>query len=97
MIVVKELNKSFDKQHVLHDVSFDLYHSETIGIVGRSGSGKSTIVKLVQAMYQPQAGMIKIDGVDIREFDKAHLRRSIGVVLQENYFFQGSIDCVYTS
>ena len=80
-----------DLPDVLHDFSLDVQPGETIGIVGRSGSGKSTIVKLVQAMYQPQAGMIKIDGIDIREFDKAHLRRSIGVVLQENYFFQGSI------
>ncbi|MBR4424082.1 MAG: peptidase domain-containing ABC transporter, partial [Mailhella sp.] len=80
-----------DLPPVLHDFSLDVSPGETIGIVGRSGSGKSTIVKLVQAMYLPQSGLVKIDGVDIREFDKAHLRRSIGVVLQENYFFHGSI------
>ena len=76
---------------VLNDFSLDVSPGETIGIVGRSGSGKSTLVKLVQAMYQPQSGLVKIDGVDIREFDKAHLRRNIGVVLQENYFFHGTI------
>ena len=76
---------------VLHDLNLDIRPGETIGIVGRSGSGKSTLVRLVQAMYAPQSGVVKLDGVDIRELDKAHLRRSIGVVLQENYFFHGTI------
>ena len=76
---------------VLHDFSLNIRPGETIGIVGRSGSGKSTLMRLIQAMYSPQAGVVKIDGVDIRELDKAHLRRSIGVVLQDNYFFQGTI------
>ena len=75
----------------VQDISLDIRAGESLGIVGRSGSGKSTLMRLMQAMYQPQRGVIKIDGIDIREMDKAHLRRSIGVVLQENYFFQGSI------
>lgn len=76
---------------VLHDVNLEIRPGETIGIVGRSGSGKSTLVRLVQAMYQPRSGTVKLDGVDVRELDKAYLRRHIGVVLQENYFFQGTI------
>ncbi|MBR5734801.1 MAG: peptidase domain-containing ABC transporter [Desulfovibrionaceae bacterium] len=80
-----------DMPDVLHDISLEIRPGETFGVVGRSGSGKSTLVRLIQAMYQPQSGLIKIDGIDIRELDKAHLRRSIGVVLQENYFFQGTI------
>ena len=80
-----------DLPDVLHDLTLDIRPGETIGIVGRSGSGKSTLVRLVQAMYQPRSGVVKIDGIDIRELDKAHLRRSIVVVLQENYFFQGTI------
>ena len=76
---------------VLHDVSFTIHAGECIGIVGRSGSGKSTLARLLQCMHRPQSGLIKIDGIDIRELDKAHLRKSVGIVLQENYFFQGSI------
>lgn len=80
-----------DLPEVLRDVSLSIRAGETVGIVGRSGSGKSTLARLLQAMYHPQSGLIKIDGIDIREMDKAYLRSSIGVVLQDNYFFQGSI------
>ena len=76
---------------VLRDISLEIKPGELIGIVGRSGSGKSTLARLLQAMHSPRTGIIKIDGIDIRELDKAHLRTSIGIVLQENYFFQGSI------
>lgn len=80
-----------DMPDVLRDVSLSIRAGETTGIVGRSGSGKSTLARLLQAMYRPQSGLIKIDGIDIREMDRAYLRSSIGVVLQDNYFFQGSI------
>ena len=63
----------------------------TVGFVGRSGSGKTTLTKLLQSLYTVNSGLIKIDGIDIREIDKAHLRRNIGVVLQENYFFSGTV------
>ncbi len=76
---------------VLHDISLEIKPCEVVGIVGRSGSGKSTLARLLQAMYLPQSGIIKIDDIDIREIDKAHLRQNIGIVLQENYFFQGTI------
>lgn len=76
---------------VLHDITLDIRPGQFIGIVGRSGSGKSTLARLLQAVHVPQTGIIKMDGIDIRELDKAHLRRSIGIVLQENYFFQGTI------
>ena len=59
--------------------------------MGRSGSGKTTLTKLLQALYPVTRGLVKIDGIDIREIDKAHLRRNIGVVLQENYFFSGTV------
>ena len=63
----------------------------TIGIVGRSGSGKSTLAKLMQRLYIPESGKILIDGIDISLADPAWLRRQIGVVLQENFLFNGSV------
>ncbi len=71
--------------------TLDIPAGSTIGFVGRSGSGKTTLTKLLQALYPVTQGLIKIDGIDIREIDKAHLRRNIGVVLQENYFFSGTV------
>ena len=76
---------------VIRDLSLDVSPGTTIGIVGRSGSGKTTLTKLLQGLYNVQQGILKIDGIDIREIDKAHLRMSIGVVLQENYFFSGTV------
>lgn len=80
-----------DLPQVIRNFSLNIPAGSTIGIVGRSGSGKSTLTKLLQGMYAVQQGVVKIDGVDIREIDKSHLRSSIGVVLQDNYFFSGSI------
>jgi ATP-binding cassette, subfamily B, bacterial HlyB/CyaB len=80
-----------DLPNVIRDFSIDIPHSSTMGIVGRSGSGKSTLTKLLQGLYPIGQGLIKIDGIDIREIDKSHLRSSIGIVLQENYFFSGPI------
>jgi len=76
---------------VINDFTLSVKPGQTIGFVGRSGSGKTTVTKLLQGLYSAQRGLIKLDGVDIREIDKAHLRRNIGVVLQENYFFSGTV------
>ena len=76
---------------IIRDLSFTLHPGQVIGIVGRSGSGKTTLTKLLQGLYPVMSGLIKIDGIDIREIDKVHLRNSIGVVLQENYFFSGTV------
>jgi subfamily B ATP-binding cassette protein HlyB/CyaB len=62
-----------------------------VGLVGRSGSGKSTVTRLIQAINREYEGQIKIDGADLREINLAHLRRSFGVVLQENFLFRGSV------
>lgn len=75
----------------LEGVSFDVPPGTTLGLVGRSGSGKSTITRLIQGLYAPSAGTIRIDGVDIREFDLGHLRRNVGVVLQDSFLFRGSV------
>ncbi|MFZ5968309.1 MAG: type I secretion system permease/ATPase [Bacillota bacterium] len=80
-----------DIPEAVRNMSFKIPAGKTIGIVGRSGSGKSTLSKLVQRLYIPEAGKILIDGVDISLADPFWLRRQIGVVLQENFLFHGSV------
>lgn len=75
----------------LTDVSFALPPGTTLGVVGRSGSGKTTLTRLIQRLHGHFDGLIKIDGIDIREFDIDHLRRSLGVVLQDSFLFSGTI------
>lgn len=67
----------------LRDVSFTIAPGETMALVGRNGAGKTTIVKLLTRLYDPDSGQILIDGVDIREYDPADLRREIGVIFQD--------------
>ena len=62
-----------------------------VGIVGRSGSGKTTLTKLIQGLYPLTEGMVRFDRIDAREIELAHLRRQIGVVLQENFLFRGTV------
>lgn len=76
---------------VLKNLSFNIEAGKSIGIVGRSGSGKSTITKLIERLYIPNEGAIYIDDIDIRHLNPYILRTHIGVVLQENYLFSGSI------
>ncbi|QOZ46243.1 type I secretion system permease/ATPase [Bradyrhizobium sp. CCBAU 53340] len=80
-----------DGPEVLHDVSFSVEPGQVIGIVGSSGSGKSTIGKLIQRFYVPESGRVLVDGVDLATVDLTWLRRQIGVVLQENVLFNRSI------
>ena len=75
----------------IKDLSFEAPIGTTLGVVGRSGSGKTTVTRLLQRLHPDYEGLIKIDGVDIRSYDLAHLRRSLGVVLQDNYLFSGTI------
>jgi len=80
-----------DGSEVLRGVSFRVQPGEMIGIVGRSGSGKSTVAKLLQRLYVPERGRVLADGVDLALADPAWLRRQIGVVLQENRLFARTI------
>ena len=77
--------------YALDGVSFEVPIGWTLGIVGRSGSGKTTVTRLLQRLHSDYEGLIKIDGVDVREYDVSHLRRNLGVVLQENFLFSGTI------
>ncbi|MBH8561972.1 peptidase domain-containing ABC transporter [Nostoc sp. CENA67] len=76
---------------VLRGISFNVEPGQFVGIVGRSGSGKSTLSKLLQRLYQIESGRILIDGFDIKSADLASLRQQTGVVLQEDFLFNGTI------
>ena len=80
-----------DGKNVLSDVSIGMKAGARVGIVGRSGSGKSTLTKLIQRLYVPDSGRVLVDGVDIAQVETAWLRRQIGIVLQENFLFAGTI------
>jgi ATP-binding cassette, subfamily B, bacterial HlyB/CyaB len=79
------------KTPALDRVSFSVPAGTTLGIVGRSGSGKSTITRLLQGLTRDYKGFLKFDGNDVRDIDLRHLRQSFGVVLQSNFMFRGSI------
>ena len=76
---------------ILHDVSFTMKAGTTLGILGGTGSGKSTLMLLLDKLYPLETGRITIGGVDIRKIRTAHLRRNIGMVLQEPYLFSRTI------
>ncbi|HEX3401316.1 MAG TPA: peptidase domain-containing ABC transporter [Acetobacteraceae bacterium] len=75
----------------LDRISFSVPEGTMLGIVGRSGSGKSTIARLLQGINRDYSGFLKIDASDLREINLRHLRQSFGVVLQDNFLFRGSI------
>lgn len=75
----------------LEKVTFEIPAGTMLGIVGKSGSGKSTITRLLQGVNRDYSGFLKIDGAELREVNLTHLRRSLGVVLQDNFLFRGSV------
>jgi ATP-binding cassette, subfamily B, bacterial HlyB/CyaB len=75
----------------LDRISFGVGPGTVLGVVGRSGSGKSTITRLLQGISRDYQGLVSIDGIDLRDINLAHLRRNLGVVLQENFLFRGTI------
>jgi subfamily B ATP-binding cassette protein HlyB/CyaB len=79
------------KMPALDDVSFSVPAGTMLGVVGRSGSGKSTLTRLLQGINREYNGFLKIDGAELREINLVHLRRSFGVVLQENFLFRGTV------
>ena len=91
-VVFDGVGFSYDGVHrVLEDVSFRVPAGETLGIVGYTGAGKSTLVNLLMRLYDPTAGSISIDGVPISQVCMADLRENIAIVSQETYLFVGSI------
>lgn len=76
----------------LHDVSMKIENGKTTALVGLSGAGKSTVINLLCKFYLPDSGEIFLDGVDLNNFDNTFLRNDLGLVLQKNHIFQGSIE-----
>ena len=77
--------------YALDGVSFEIKQGTIFGVMGRSGSGKTTVARLLQGLNRDYEGLIKLDGMDLREMDLDYLRSSIGVVPQENFLFSGTI------
>jgi ATP-binding cassette subfamily B protein len=79
------------ENYVLKDISFEAHQGKSIALVGATGAGKSSIINLLSRFYEINRGIIKIDGIDIKQYDLQALRKNIGVVLQDVFLFSGSI------
>ncbi|MDQ0272957.1 ABC transporter ATP-binding protein [Cytobacillus purgationiresistens] len=91
-IIFKNVSFSYDdKQDVLKQTSFDIQPGETVAIVGKTGSGKSTIINLLLKFYKANRGNVTIDGVDINEYSTQELRKNIGYVSQDPHIFAGDL------
>ncbi|MCB1971137.1 MAG: type I secretion system permease/ATPase [Geminicoccaceae bacterium] len=92
-IEFKNVSLTYPNQKLpaLSDVSFRIQPGERVALIGRIGSGKTTIEKLVLNLYEPQAGAVLVDGTDVRQIDPADLRRNIGCVPQDVFLFQGTV------
>ena len=80
-----------EPEWVLRDVSFRIAPGEEVAIVGATGSGKTTVIKLLDRLYDAQRGRVLVDGIDVRDWDAAALRRRIAVVLQDVFLFSGTV------
>ena len=98
----EKIHGRFEMKHVdftypngnqaLFDVNMTIEPNKITALVGLSGAGKSTIVNLLDKFYEPQVGTITLDGIDLREYDTKYLRENIGLVLQKNHIFDGTIE-----
>lgn len=91
--VLENINFSYPNgTKALHNVTMHIEKGKTTALVGLSGAGKSTVINLLCKFYLPECGRILLDGTDINDFDNALLRNDIGLVLQKNHIFQGSVE-----
>ena len=79
------------EERVLSDVNFHIPAGQTVGIIGSTGSGKTTLVALISRLYEADEGAVLVDGIDVRDYSLSHLRDGVGVVLQKNTLFSGTI------
>ncbi len=78
-------------EYVLHNLNFTIHHGEKVAIVGPTGAGKSSMIRLLCRLYEPQQGRILIDGIDVRDLRQAELRQHVGVILQDGFVFAGDV------
>ena len=90
-LTFEDVSFAYSDQVVLHDVNLNLKHGEVLALVGPSGAGKSTIVNLVPRLFDPDAGCVRIDGIDVRDLTVESLRSLIGIVTQETILFNDTI------
>ena len=90
-IEFKNVYFKYDQKNILNNINIKLKENENLAIVGETGSGKTTIINLIEKFYKINKGQILIDNVDINEIDKNELRKNIGLVLQDAYFFKDTI------
>ena len=91
-IAFENVSYKSGERYILKDVSFEIKAGQTLGIMGATGSGKTTIINLLKRMYDVTEGSIKMDGVDVREIPLATLRKSVACVMQEIFLFSDTID-----
>lgn len=83
--------KSRKGKYILNDINLDIHSGETIGIIGGTGSGKTSLINLISRLYDATEGSVKVGGVDVREYDLTSLRNQVSVVLQKNELFSGTV------
>ena len=91
ILEVEHLNKSFENTEVLKDISFTLEKGQVLSIIGSSGSGKTTLVQLIDRLYDADKGEVLVGGIDVRDYNLHALREVVGMVLQKNLLFSGTI------
>jgi ATP-binding cassette, subfamily B, multidrug efflux pump len=78
-------------EYIIHDLDFTIRSGEKVALVGPTGAGKSSIIRLLSRLYDPQEGRILLDGIDIRDLPQAELRKRIGIILQDGFIFSGDV------
>jgi ATP-binding cassette subfamily B protein len=91
-IVFENVNFAYESQPILKNLSFRVAPGERVALVGHTGAGKTTVLKLLARLYEPQSGRILIDGVDIRSIPREALRRPMAFVLQDVFLFTGDLE-----
>jgi putative ABC transport system ATP-binding protein len=92
LLRAEHLGRKVGNKVIVDDVSFELHAAETLGVLGPSGSGKSSLLRLLNRLDEPTSGTVFVEGVDYRSIAPRELRRKIGLVMQRPYLFSGTVE-----